>query len=48
MKMGIELKNELMSEAMDSRILCIAINNSHEILFSSLSNGNVSIWSLNE
>ena len=31
------MENELMSEAMDSRILCITINNNQKILYYDLS-----------
>lgn len=47
MKMGIELKEETLHEK-DVRVLCLVINNTHEILFSGLSNGNITIWSLSE
>ena len=37
------MENELMSEAMDSRILYITINNNQKILYYDLSNNNISI-----
>lgn len=47
MKIGNEIKSENMNE-INERIICLAIHNTHEVLFSGLSSGNISIWSLNE